>query len=303
VFFLSEEERRLVLRKLLPRARRNEVHPELRGWRWNESPIAPAYDVPLGVAEIAAQYCGRGRDLYLRRVVGVKVAATPAMVEGRLLHEAVAEQLQGAVRLLHGNPVDRVLGLLERGADPPAVAMDPTLSAEAAWELQRKISLLTVFEHHRVMSRVAEVLARQPRVGAGGLATLALPVALELPLDGRLLGLSAHLRADAVSFFAPMITDLKFGARREFHRLATAGYAMVMESLYECPIDLGCVTYVGFEGDRVVLDRDIHLIDDELRQWFLEVRDERMRMVAEGMDPGRAEECPEGCGYWRVCWE
>jgi len=299
---LSEEERRLVLRKLLPQARRREVHPELRGWSWSDPPVAPAYEVPLGVSEVASRYCSRGRDLFLRRVEGVKVGPSGVMVEGRVLHDAVVEQWEAAVRLIYGTPVERVMERLDRGLAEVSVRVEVGLEGEALREVQRKVGLLAAFEHHRIVSRVGEVLARQPRVGASGLAALALPVAVELPLDGRLLGLSSHLRADGVTLFAPMVVDLKFGGRRDFHRLSTTGYAMVMESLHECPVDLGCVSYVGFEGERVRLERDIHLIDDEMRQWFLEERDERMRMVSEGIDPGRGEECPEWCGYRVACW-
>ena len=302
MFFLSDDERRMVLRKLLPESRRVEVHPELRGWNWSEAPVAPIYDVPLGLAEVAGRYCPTGRDVYLRRVAGVKVRSNVAMEEGRLLHGIVADQLLRAMRAIYSCSVDGALDALESVPDGAAEAVPMDRVPEGAREeLRRKISALASFEHHRVVARVAEVLARQPRVGSSGLVALALPVSVEVPLDGRLLGLSSHLSTDALSLFAPMVVDLKFGPRRDFHRLATAGYAMVMESLHESPIDLGCVTYARVEGGRVSLERDIHLIDDELRQWFLEVRDETMRMVSEESDPGRGDDCPESCPYWRDC--
>jgi len=42
----------------------------------------------------------------------------------------------------------------------------------------------------------------------------------------------------------------------------------------------------------------IHIIDDELRQWFIEERDEKMRMIYEEIDPGLGEcynYCPIFC--------
>ena len=66
-------------------------------------------------------------------------------------------------------------------------------------------------------------------------------------------------------------------------------------------MSLGCVTYARIEGGRVFLDRDFHIIDDELRQWFVEARDEAMRMVSEEIDPGRPEECYADCPYRGRC--
>ncbi len=302
MFFLSEEERRLVLRRLLPESRRSEVHSELRGWNWSEPPVAPAYAVALGVSEVAGRYCATARDVYLRRVGGIKAPPSPAMVEGRLLHDAVAGQLLRAIRTLYTSPVSGALQALEQVREPRFEALETArLPEDARARLAERLSALAELEYHRIVARVADVLARQPRVGQSGLVALALPVTLELPLDGRFLGLSAHLSADAVSLLEPMVTDLKFGGRRDFHRLATTGYALVMESLYEFPINLGCVTYVSIAQGRVSLERDFHLIDDELRQWFLEARDETMRMVSEELDPGLPGECPDGCPYLRHC--
>jgi CRISPR-associated protein Csa1 len=98
-----------------------------------------------------------------------------------------------------------------------------------------------------------------------------------------------------------MVLDLRFDKPRDFHRLTTTGYALVMEALYEFPVNLGCVVYGEFGGDRLIVKKDIHIISDELRQWFIKTRDEKARLVAEEMDPGTGD-CYEGCPYWHVCY-
>jgi CRISPR/Cas system-associated exonuclease Cas4 (RecB family) len=45
----------------------------------------------------------------------------------------------------------------------------------------------------------------------------------------------------------------------------------------------------------------IHILDDELRQWLIEERDEKMRMVAEERDPGVSGPCPRYCQYRENC--
>ncbi len=297
MYFLSDEERRYVLRRLIPQARANPVHPDLRGWNWDRPPLTPIYDVRLGVYEIAGQYCDSGRDVYLRRVEGIQAPPNALMIEGQVLHEAITALILAAKRAIYVHGARCEETLLELAEAP----VDELVAGKGDGGLRRKVESLWAFEHRRVVARVQDVLARQPHIGPDALVALALPVTVEQKLDGRFLGLSSHLSADAFVFSEPLMIDIKFGERRDFHRLATTGYALVMESLYEYPIDLGCIVYVGFRDERVQIERDFHLIDDELRQWFIEARDERMRLVAEEIDPGLARECYDGCPYWGRC--
>jgi CRISPR-associated protein Csa1 len=115
-------------------------------------------------------------------------------------------------------------------------------------------------------------------------------------LDGRFLGLSEHLAADAISFPDVAVLDLKFGPRETFHRLTTTGYALVLESLFDRPVDVGCVVYSRFMNGRIIVERDFHLIGDELRQMFVEERDEKARLVTEELDPGLPAVCARICG-------
>ncbi len=306
MYFLSDEERRLVLRRLLPEARRRGVAPELRGWSWDQAPLAPAYSARLAMHEVASGYCGTARDVYLRRVAGKKVPSSPAMIAGSVLHEVGAHLVLAAKRAIYCQ-AEMVLGALAELAQPQLPSPDDPLRKSlpsADWvDLVGQASALWRFEHSRIVARVEEVLSRQPYVGADSLVALALPIVVEHKLNGSFLGLSPYLSTDAFVFSEPMVVDLKFGPRQPFDRLTTAGYALVMESVHECPIDLGCIVYVRFKGDRVLIERDFHAIDDELRQWLIEARDHKARLVEEEIDPGRPAECYDQCHYWRACHE
>lgn len=302
MYFLDETEKRYVLRKLLPEAREQPVHPDLRGWNWSQPPLAPIYDVRLGLWEVAGQYCTSRRDVYLRRVEGITVRPNLAMIEGATLHKALAELIISAKRIMyiHGR---HCRPALEAMADPPT-----TWTSEYDWlepaaiqALAEKVRTVWRFEHRQIMARLDGILARQPHLGPDALVALTLPITVEQRLDGRFLGLSSHLSADAFNFTEPMMVDLKFGPPQEFDRLTTAGYAMVMESLSECPINVGCVVHVQFRDGELRFERDFHLLSDELRQWFIEARDELARLVDEEIDPGLADPCYETCPYWDVC--
>ncbi len=301
MYFLSEEERRYVLRKLLPEARREPVNEELRGWSWHQPPLAPVYEAPLGLWEVAGHYCQTGRDLFWRRVEGRRAAPNAAMVIGSALHNVVVRMILAAKQAIYtqGRECIEMLSAL------PMPALEGTdydrLAPAERESLSEKAYVLAGFERRRIVERAEDILARQPHIGPDALAAWALPVVVEQRLDGRFLGLSSHLSADAFAFGEPMIADLKFGPTQPFHRLTATGYALVLESLTEMPIDIGCVVYPSFDGKSLRLERDFYRIDDELRQWFIESRDERMRLVEEGIDPGKPGMCAPDCPYAELC--
>jgi CRISPR-associated protein Csa1 len=301
MYFLSEEEKRLLLRRLLPQAREKGVAADLRGWNWDKPPLSPIYGIKLGIFEIAGKYCPTGRDLYLRRVLGVKAPPSPRMAEGSLLHKVLCDMIVEAKRIIYNHGPGCLEDLKNLPRPNPSELSAEKLADESEPDLNQKVDKLWEFEHRRILVRVQEILTRQPHIGVDSLAALALPMTVEQRLDGSFLGLSSHLSADAFVFSEPMMVDIKFGKPQKFHRLATTGYALVMESLYEYPVNVGCVVYVSFQGDNLSVERDFHLIDDELRQWFIEERDERMRMVQEEIDPGVAQDCPRFCPCWSEC--
>lgn len=179
---------------------------------------------------------------------------------------------------------------------------DKLLSRQDLEEIRARAEQLWDYEHHSILSRVQDVLARQPYIGPDALVAMALLVTVDQRLNSSFLGFSSHLSVDVFVFSEPMVVDIKFGKKQRFYHLATTGYALVMESLYEYPINVGCIVHPSFREGRFAVERDFHLIDDELRQWFIEERDERMRMTHEEIDPGIASECSETYPFWRHCY-
>lgn len=309
MYFFSDEEKKYLYRGLLPKAREMGVAEELRGWNWPQPPLAPIYDSVLALFEVAGAYCPTGRDLFLRRVAGVKTKPSVAMMRGAVLHGALVYLLVAAKRIIYTVGVDnhqQILAALDElpPYPPECWPLEDSFAGEdpeSYGRLLQNVRVLTDFEKARLAARIQEILVRQPHIGEDSLVSLAIPVVLEKKLDGTFLGLSANLSTDAATFPEPVIIDLKFGRPQPFHRLTTTGYALVMESLFEFPVNLGCLVYAEFREDRLLIKRDLHIISDELRQQFCEARDEKARLVAEEIDPGVPENCPPGCPYWSVC--
>lgn len=235
---------------------------------------------------------------------GVRVPANQAMLRGKTLHQVLADVLVAAKRLCYAHGPDRPdqIGAEltafadEYHSDAPGSGADNGLAG-----LEEEARNLAKFEADRVTARLRDVLIRQPHIGVDSLVAQAIPVVVEQRLDGSYLGLSQHLSADAYTVSEPMVLDLKFGQRQAFHRLSTTGYALAMEAAYGYPVNLGCVVYADVKGSRVTVDRDFHIIDDELRQWFLEERDEKARLIHEQLDPGVAATCSPACPYVDAC--
>lgn len=304
MYFFTEDERKIFLRKMLPKARKMEVDDELRGWSWHMPPLEPVYEEFLAVYEVSNAYCPTGRDLYIRRVLKQYPKPNYFMITGKALHEIILNVIVNAKKNIYTHGTYNTEELLASLRSPLEINWPKDMAffdAARQKELIAKGTMLRDYEQGRIVARVGEILTQQPYIGADSLVHLALPVVGEHKLDGRFLGLSQHLSTDALILSEPMIVDLKFGAPQRFHRLATTGYAMVMEALYEMPVNLGCIIYGEFKNGRLLVTKDMHLIDDELRQWFVESRDEKMRMICEEVDPGIADGCKEYCPSYNVC--
>ncbi len=308
MYFLSEDERKQLARLFVPRVRENGVAEELRGWNWDRPPLQPVYAVSLGVFDIAGNYCPNNRDLYFRRVEHRKGLPTKPMLEGKLLHALMAKVITLSKRYIYCEGIDLINGLpdyvktealqwLEQQRGIYSLADDPELGILV---FQRAQDLLQ-FEVGRIWARIQEVLIKQPYVAEDSLAATAVPVVVEQKLNGSLLGLSEMLSTDALTYAEPIVVDLKFGPKRESNRLATTGYALVLEALHDFPVDIGCVVYAQYKNGRWQIERDIHVIGDELRQRFLDEWDEKMRLVYDEYDPGCANDCRIECAFSDEC--
>lgn len=313
MYFLSPEEHKYVTRKLLVEARRDEVHPDLRGWNWAHPPLVTNRRVRLGVSDIASLYCETGRDIYLKKVGKIGFRSNEAMVEGLLLHRVVSEVFTKSKVFLYSDREMSSATFLKRFSE---IALEKEIliwgfnkvpksedSPPLTDEMVEKARLLWEFEKTRIAYRIDDIRSRYPFCETDAFVFLVMPVVVEQRLDGIFLGLSQNLAVDGYIFSQGMVVDLKFDpVPKDFHKLTTTGYAMVMESLYEFPVDLGSIVYVRFKGGQVRIKREFHHISDELRQWFIEERDRKMRIVEDEIDPGKPEVCYEICPYQDICF-
>jgi CRISPR-associated protein Csa1 len=283
MFMPTAEEKKRLLRGTIPRARKSGVDDTLRGWSWSSPPLLSPYDVSLGLAEVANAYCETGRAVYARRVLGADPEPNEKMILGGALHSTLRDWTVHAKKTLYDHGAERV----EEAMQEIRAFPDPDLP---------EARLLVRYEADAIEFRLREALSQFPRIKTDALVAQVLPVTLGQMLDGAFLGLSRRLSTDLLNLGEPCILNIIFNdEKRDFHPLTLAGYALVLEAVYEFPVDVGVTVYANLENGRLHIEREFTVLSDELRMEFVEVRDEKQRMVADELDPGPCEGCEEWC--------
>jgi CRISPR-associated protein Csa1 len=253
------------------------------------------------------------RDIYLRHIEKKRKPRTAKMIEGGLYHALVASSVEHVKRIMYGHGLtegdqigvhltqirDVIINNLMKKAGKPEIT-----DRGGVWNPQNVVTNLEWlwnYETNQIVAMVDKIRLKQPYIGLDALVNSAIPVVVEQKLDGRNLGLSGHLSADAFGVEG-VVLDIKTGEKRHFHRLATTGYAMVIESIHEYPVDIGCIVYCWLRnGLPPPVEYDVHTIDEPLRQELLELRDEAMKLIFDERDPGLPAKCYEDCPYWDEC--
>lgn len=292
VFFLPDLDQKKLVSQIHPKARQVGVTEELRGWSWHKPPLKPYYDdtrIPMYAA--CSKYCPTRRDSYVGLVKGLRGTPTPKMSLGSAVHETVRTALTAFIdgeRLDFDEWYNKALTI--KGV--ASASLDIKEKAREAYELTNASAI----------SRFSEAQSKQPYSTRRDLMATALPFLVEHRITGELLGLSGLLRVDCYDYLHGIVFDIKVSAeKRDWYRLYSTGYALVIESVYEVPVDIGCTVYVNYPRGHITVDRDLFFISDDLRSWWIEERDEKLKIVAQKNDPGLPNTCPEDCQYLREC--
>lgn len=295
VYFLDELESKNLLKSLRPKARQVGVTEELRGWNWDTSPLKPYHDVSLPMYLICAGYCPTSRDVYLNKVKGMKGEYTHPVTMGVIIHDTVGQ----AFREAKLKKFDADFSSWYESMD-----YEKRLSGNFE-EIRRCAKMVWNFILSAAKARFESCLVTQPYGSPEELILTTIPFLVEHRISGRLLGTSGMLSVDCFDYMRNIIFDLKVGFKGDRYRcrIYPTGYALVFESVYEVPVDIGCNVFINFKGERMIVEKDLFHINDDLRSWWIEERDNKAEIVYEEKDPGIPPSCPDDCIYRSVCGE
>jgi len=294
LYFLSDIEQKYLVHHLLPTAREIGVSKELRGWSWHQPPLKPYYDnVKLPMYAVTSKYCPTDRDVYLRNVEKVRQKPRGAVGLGKMIHGVVSDYLSMFLQ-------QRPMGFDDwwkkiRWDEIPEKPENVEVPSRSIWEFMSKLC----------QARFAEDSSRQPYASERDVLVSALPFLVEHKISGELLGLSGILSVDCYDYLRTIMFDLKVNdERRDWHRLAPVGYALVFESVHEVPIDICCTVYLTVRDEKITAQKDLFFASDELRQWWIEERDRKLEIVAEKRDPGKptGSQCNRNCMFFDGCY-
>jgi len=296
------------------RARLHEVgvSDDLRGWSWDRSPVGPPYgDILISVSELAGRYCETLRDIYLRRVLRVHVPFNIKLFDGFVLHRVASETLTLVKRTLYSEGLisgaDLIEELLHKAEEVCENAIGSGLRLGRPSDEELQISLKKAVRLYRFLvvqagSQLDMILSKFPHAELDSVISQAVPPIAERRVDGSLVGLSRELSVD-IYMPAYAIIDLKTGEMRSFHKYALAGYALALEADEEIEVNYGFIVYLRVKPDKPHIGVRIKsvLIGDEVRKEFLDIRDEALRIVDAGLDPGMPTRCPSYCPFRPIC--
>ncbi len=292
VYFLSEMDRKVLLNKLLPLAREVGVSTELRGWSWAQEPLKPLYDAPLPMYLVCSKYCPTGRDAFLKLVKGVSPKPNYALGQGKLIHGAISDSI---LAFVNGQST-QFDAWWSRVRAPEIPMLDDRMRrfASAIWDYT--VSSCKVQHDGLAM--------QQPFASPRDVMATSVPFLVEHKVSGELLGLSGILSPDCYDYLRKIVFDVKVmepGEAPQWMRLYATGYAIVLESIHEVPIDIGCTVFISWNGATPQIKRDLFFINEDLRRWWIEERDAKQECVAQKKDPGLPEACAANCIYWEYC--
>ncbi len=303
--------RRRELEKKIRSIRLNAPPAKIRGWDWDSPPVRPPLNLGLGVSELASRYCETMRDIYVRRVLNLKPKFSFAMVRGIIYHEVISKAITDSKRFLFNSgpaPGHEVVERLLPEAPEVVRAITADLDANVSEENETGGDLEGLIDEAvrlykyvvvQVASNVDRILSKHPWVDLDSLVAMSVPPITERLVDGSLIGLSQQLRVDLYSE-GSVVTDIKTGEPRDFHRLAPTGYALALEADQEVPVDFGIIAYVKV-GKWPTFRYEVFPITDELRTEFLTLRDEAIAIISNEEDPGKPLRCPDSCPFREVC--
>jgi CRISPR-associated protein Csa1 len=225
---------------------------------------------------ICGNYCPSGRDVYFTIVEKVKGEEEFPLALGKSVHYALAEAIRQAKRL-------------NFDAKPPEFKDE---------RIERAVKLVWDYTITACKSAFLKARAEQPYASEEDVILTSMPFLVEHRLDGSLLGCSGIISVDCYDFLHNIVFDVKVGEGRG--RLYTTGYALVIESIYEIPVDIGCVVTLNF-GESLSITKDLHYIDANLRSQWIEERDRKAEIAFKEIDPGKAENCSRFCLYRSRC--
>lgn len=249
---------------------------------------------PLSVGDITNIFCPSRRDIYMKRVLNIKDAKNWGRVTGHLVESCICGFTDKYKDDTSTNRIKTYEGLSKKvrlfmadfsRKNKKAVAnlaKFKTIPGEDEnWLL---CQLDYALRHELVMLRATRKLS-------GNKSDSEVIQHMEIEPNAKILGISSPSTPDFVIPGLSAIGDIKTGFEfKDYYRLAAAGYALAYENQKGegNDINLGLIYYFPTrKKDISFAHLYIFVIDDTLRQEFLDRRDEALLIMKEALSASK----------------
>lgn len=303
--------------------RHNAAETTLRGFDRKSYPPPELFGVRLPVNLLVFNQCKTQRDVYLY-VIGKKMPESWERYSGRVIHTLYQEIFKKILEIVRQSSID-------------SLDLDRTLTNEKENIMKKAIAKhRDVLREIRVIYQSTELEALQNKLKSDIDKILSYEKALSValidfeisnlfnqqsgdPLLQKTLALSMgeNFKAPMLGFTNPVspdfrykndvVGDIKTGLWKEYYFHTITAYALAIEAHTKSAVNCGIVLHVDIRNDRLVPIHEkasFEVIDDFKRKRFLVLRDEKLRVAREKVDPGLpsiSDDC-EGCGFRGTCW-
>lgn len=283
----------------LPRGFETEIkNITLRGYRRDDPVLLPAeFSLlrPLSVDDICSLYCPTRRDLFLLRVRGRRGSATWGRIVGPVIEEYCKGLIGEYHNLFESAPTQSYVSvnrLIEEFTNRFITRKERQFqklnkhSSGTSTDATKLVLVLQYTGRYELAMLGADWLLNDG--GAGKAASLFMRVPLEhenieISPDERAIGIRSPSTPDFLISSLQAIGDIKSGGVfKDFYRLSCAGYAIAYENQHGAgnEINFGIIYFFETHSKNIGVAKSYaFLIDDQLRQEFLDRRNEAFGII------------------------
>lgn len=302
---------------------RIQVRPELRGYKMHS---VPPDRQSLSVSLLAKTICSTHRDIYFEKVLHERGRQErPWKAEaGTIIHNLLQAIHEYAERYLLSHQGDFSAQKMHRqltrfGTKTRNRLMNPYKDdrrfGQGIWnELDQHLGNIVFFESLLTCSLLVFKASLKTNLATGQGVSLAEEFrqvfnfsAIEHRVSAPQLGLSDPVTPDFL-YGGHVIGDIKTGAIHEdTFEMTCVGYALAYEAEYKRDIDYGVILHVGWEPRfqyPVYQGSKVYSIDDSARSRFTLLRDQKLDVLVNRVDPGVQQDEPrcQPCAFYQKCW-
>lgn len=285
-----------------------EVSEELRGWKYSEYPLRPPSSSKISVGDLSLEFCPTGRLFFLRYVQKVRETEKLLLARGKYIHSIFSFAITTAKRIILSEAAkdgSTFMSLFQKEGEMVRTNLlkhfNSLSKLESSEGLERIFNRMWGIAASTYSYQLDKTVTRSPYLSLDGIVSNIVPVATEFPLDGTRLGFQKSVRVDAL-LLPSLIVEIKTREVKQEHKIGLAAYALVFESLFSIPVDYALILNIRLDKAMdIKVYEELIPISDSLRAATIEKRDLALKIVDEGIDPGKPEYCNINCPYYEAC--